>query len=381
MKRSSILSLLLIAVTSLLFVQCTHEIYEGADGINGIDGANGEFVCTQCHSDTHRQPIYDAYAISGHANGTSWERGTRASCAQCHNNQGYVDFFSGIYADEDGNPTANPDGYGYSSPITCTGCHSDHRSFDFENDGQDYALRNIDAIQLIVDDGYFIDLGLSNTCVACHQPRRSGPEDDGNGTFTMTSTHWGPHHGPQSTMLEGIQGMHIPGSANYPNVGSAAHRTGSTCTSCHMAETTDGSDGSHTFYPSLNACIACHTNGVPEEVSGLAAEMGLLEVLLENVIGWEYEYEVDEDGELILDENGDPIIVLDGNGDPVILEVHGIIHDGHPNTGSFGEGAVFTILEAEAAWNYLFVEEDQSGGLHNPTYSKALIRNSIESFD
>ena len=96
---------------------------------------------------------------------------------------------------------------------------------------------------------------------------------------------------------------------------------------------------------------------------------------------WEYEYEVDENGDLILDENGDPIIVLDGNGDPIILEVHGIIHDGHPNNGSFGEGATFTILEAEAAWNYLFVLEDQSNGVHNPEYAKALIGNSIEALD
>ena len=109
--------------------------------------------------------------------------------------------------------------------------------------------------------------------------------------------------------------------------------------------------------------------------------MSLLETLLENVTGWEYEYEVDADGEIIEDENGDPIIVVDGNGDPVILEVHGIIHDGHPNTGSFGQGATYTILEAQAAWNYLFIMEDNSGGVHNPTYAKALVRNSVEALD
>ena len=388
MKRSPILSLMLIAVTSLLFVQCTHEIYEGADGmdgangIDGVDGVDGDFICQECHSDTYRTPIHEAYALSGHATGTAYGyAGTRADCAQCHNNQGYIDYFSGLYFDEDGNPTPNPEGYTNPTPLNCNGCHSTHETFDFENDGPDYALRNTEAVQLMVDDGYFIDMGFSNTCITCHQPRRTGPEDDGNGEFTITSSHWGPHHSPQVTMLEGIEGELIPGSSNYPTVGSAQHRTGSTCTGCHMGETTNGSDGNHTFNPTFNACTACHTNGVPGEVSGLAANVDALLVLLENVIGWEYEYEVDEDGELILDEDGNPIIVVDGNGDPVILEVHGILHDGHPNTGSFGEGATFSILDAQAAWNYLFVTEDQSGGVHNPDFAKALINNSLEALD
>jgi len=148
-----------------------------------------------------------------------------------------------------------------------------------------------------------------------------------------------------------------------------------------MGETTDGFDGNHTKWPTDNACITCHTGGIPTEVSGLASDFELLATLLENVVGWEYEYEVDADGEIIEDENGDPIIVLDGNGDPVILEVHGIIHDGHPNNGSFGLGATFTIQEAQAAWNYLFIMEDKSEGIHNPAYSKALIRNSVEAID
>ena len=135
------------------------------------------------------------------------------------------------------------------------------------------------------------------------------------------------------------------------------------------------------MWPTENACVTCHSSGVPNEVGGLASDMALLSTLLENVTGWEYEYEVDADGEIVEDENGDPIIVLDENGDPVTLEVQGIIHDGHPNNGSFGQGATFTILEAEAAWNYIFVTNDSSEGIHNPAYAKALIRNSVEALD
>jgi len=60
------------------------------------------------------------------------------------------------------------------------------------------------------------------------------------------------------------------------------------------------------------------------------------------------------------------------------LEEVGILHevDGavHPVVGEY------TIAEAEAAWNYLLVMEDNSNGTHNPNYTKALVGNSLESF-
>lgn len=392
MKDLRFFGFLVILASSLLFIQCTHDPYvpadgiDGADGTNGTDGEDGEdgiegtASCVGCHSNSHRDSITASYSMSLHSIQTTMYNGqtlaeytNRTYCAQCHTNQGYIEFMeTGAIQNETALPTA----------ISCTSCHSNHKTLDFENDGPDYALRDVEPLQLIVDEDYHIDYGnTSNSCISCHQPRTSTPTDDGNGTFTLTSSHWGPHHGPQSTMLEGIQGAQIQGSMSYPVIASATHRANSSCVNCHMGETTNGLDGSHTMWPTDNACVSCHSTGIPTEVGGLASDMGILTTLLENVIGWEYEYEVDADGELILDEDGNPIIVLDGNGDPVTLEVHGIIHEGHPNNGSFGQGATYTILEAEAAWNYLFVTEDKSDGIHNPAYAKALIRNSIEALD
>jgi mono/diheme cytochrome c family protein len=262
------------------------------------------------------------------------EYANRTSCARCHTNEGFIEFMeTGAVQDTVPLPTR----------ISCTSCHSDHDTWDFENDGPDYALRSTEPIKLIVDDSYHIDYAnTSNLCVNCHQPRSSGPEDDGSGTFEITSSHWGPHHGPQSTLLEGIQGAQISGSMSYPAPQSATHRSESSCVACHMAKTTDGFDGSHTFWPSDNACIVCHTNGVPTEVAGLAGDLVTLEGLLENVVS--------QDGTVV-----------------------GIVHDGHPQEGTF------TLLEAQAAWNYLFIMEDRSEGVHNPAYAKALIRNSVEA--
>ena len=236
--------------------------------------------------------------------------------------------------DEYGVPIYSNNPVSIASRITCTTCHNLHQSFDFENDGNDYALRGLEPVTLITD-GSVIDFGpdRSNVCISCHQPRRTGPVDDGEGMFRVTSTHWGPHHGPQSTFLEGIQGVEIPGSQVYPAPQAATHRNSASCVVCHMAPTTDGSDGLHSVIPSENACLTCHQNGIPSQ-DFMQSDMATLAALLETI---------------------------------------GIVHDDHPVPGTY------TILEAEAAWNYLTVLEDASGGVHNPAYARSLIRNAIDA--
>jgi hypothetical protein len=300
---------------------------DGSNGVDGIDGVDGAASCTDCHSDTHREPIESSYPYSGHAAGAAvGYAGTRAGCAQCHSNEGYIDYMT--------HGATNPEGYANPTRIDCHTCHDKHGTFDFENDGYDYALRNFAPTILIVDPNYTIDFGdKSNTCASCHQPRTAPPTDiDGNGMFAVSSSHWGPHHGPQSTLLEGIQGAEIVGSEGYPGVASSTHRKESSCVECHMGEDSGNNDGLHSWIATSTACTSCHGNAVPE-VEGLAADMEELGHLLEEV---------------------------------------GIVHDGHPVVGDY------TITQAEAAWNYLLIMEDSSNGIHNPAYAKALIKNSIE---
>ena len=69
----------------------------------------------------------------------------------------------------------------------------------------------------------------------------------------------------------------------------------------------------------------------------------------------------------------EPIFEADG---VTPVPVVGILHkdsDGewHPQTG------LFDLTDAEAAWNFLLIYEDNSRGIHNPDYAKSLIKNSI----
>jgi hypothetical protein len=359
MKNLRLFGFLMLLASSSLFINCTSDPIQGpagvagadgTDGVDGVDGVDSTTDCRACHSFEYREPIQEGYAMSKHATGDTWEsRGKSESCAQCHNNEGFIDFQN--------TGAVHMDGYVISNPITCTGCHNEHRSFNFDEDGNDFALRTIDPVTLIVDSEETLDLanesdvlGLSNLCVNCHQPRTALPEDDGMGNYEITSSHWGTHHNPQSTMLEGIQGVLLPGSVSYPARASSTHRMESSCVNCHMAESSVASTGDHTFNPTLDACISCHDGATTFDVNGFQTEVE------------------------------DQLVVLAG----LLAQVPGIAPDGTtPITGIVINDdpieGTFPIIAAGAAWNYIFVFEDKSKGVHNPAMVEALLQNSIET--
>lgn len=361
----------MIIASSLMFIQCTSDPIagpqglagaDGIDGINGVDGTNGvdgmdsTASCVACHSESHRGPVEASYKLSLHAmDPLHTDRGTgdlintsdytnRGSCAQCHTSEGYIDYVSGFpVAPGGGYPDDLSYDYGKQT-ISCNTCHSSHSSFDFDNDGQDFALRNVAPVTLVYDDVTIIDFeGTSNNCTTCHQPRNSYAVPAGIDDYAITSSRFGPHHGPQSTLLEGILGANIAGSEAYPGSGADgdnSHRTGlgdvaSNCVSCHMGTTTDENDGLHSMWPTTNACTACHTNGAPTEVSGYAVDFETLKGLL--------------------------------------IAAGSLTESGSTVSGTY------PIAVAQATWNWKTLEEDKSNGVHNPKYAKALLKNSIEA--
>lgn len=349
MKNLRLLGFLMILASSSLFINCTSDPIQGPPGIpgeDGIDGVDATTDCRACHSLEHRAPIELGYSISTHASRNKVDG--RPNCARCHSNEGFIDQM------EFGE--VNPNGYAIISPISCSGCHDDHRSFNFEEDGNDFALRTLDPVTLIVDAQETIDftnesnlLGQSNLCVNCHQPRTALPEDDGTGFFEVTSSRWGTHHNPQSTMLEGIQGIQLAGSLPYPARASSTHRQESSCVNCHMSESSLATTGDHTFNPTLDACIVCHEGSTTFDINGFQTEVE------------------------------DQLEVLAG----LLAQVEGVDPDGAPITGIVIDDSpvlgTFPITAAGAAWNYIFVFEDQSKGVHNPAMVEALLQNSIET--
>lgn len=364
MKNSKLYSLILIFAVALLSIQCTTDPIPGEDGMDGLDGqdgldgAAGTAECAGCHNVEKSEEVHASYLFSGHYNETlddgqpisqyaNRSFGGTSSCAACHTNDGYTDWAEkGLSSVPFGDPSY-PTG---TQTITCTTCHDMHTSFDFEKDGYDYALRRIAPVTFIADESVTIDYGeefTSHTCATCHQPRstfESRLNDDGT---VNVNGRFGPHYGAQSTLLEGIQGAELDGYEYRRTDGTAAHRQGSSCTQCHMGESTGNNDGLHTKKPTDVTCAKCHDDVIPREVPGFDDDYKTLEDLLlaEGLL----KVEIDPD-------TGDEDIVIVPN-------------------------ATTDLIPAAALWNYRMLYYDHSHGVHNPRYAQDLLQNSIDALN
>jgi len=337
MKKQQITRLLTagIAVLGLMFTTSCEgpQGVAGANGTDGTDGVDGNAVCMECHNLTVKNEVTNQYLTSGHAAATTAARGSSKSCGMCHADQGFVETqYTG--QDTTATTTLNP------QPIQCHTCHSFHNSLDFENEPNS-ALRTTAAVDLLMyrADGLpsvTIDLGPgSNLCANCHQPRRSAP-DLAVDSFYVSSTHYGPHHGPHSTSLAGLGAAEIGTGYPAPGTGST-HATNADCITCHM----HGSD--HSWEPSLDGCNTseCH-NGSLTSVSNNSRQntfrtlMGTLETKLQTA---------------------------------GLLDM-----DGHPVKGTY------LTNQAAALYNYEWLVDDRSSGVHNFPYLETLLNNSIAQF-
>jgi hypothetical protein len=314
---------------------------DGTDGTNGTDGqpgVDGNVTCIQCHNTPNQDNKIAQFARSSHYGGEvddgreSWS----SSCVRCHTSQGFKEYAAGLTV---GGLT------GGENSFTCQTCHSIHSSFE----ATDYALRKSDAVNFIIDETVAFDGGNSNLCANCHQARTAEPNTAAPGTdFTITSTHYGPHHGPQANILAGFGFAEIAGSLSYPADMSATHYTGNgdgdaKCTGCHMTTGADLGEGGHTFMPPVEGCATCHTGATSFDINNAQTiNQGLLNDIRDELI---------------------TLGVVAGN------DTDGY----HPVTGTW------PMVQAQAYYNWVGLSEDRSLGVHNPAYVRALLTNTKEA--
>jgi len=295
-------------------------------------------VCFTCHGDNDFALVAarDQYDRSKHATGNTYNRNRLyssrySSCEPCHTNEGFV-------AMATGKPAAGDQ----FTPIACFTCHEPHTSGTL-------ALRYNSAVTLADDNVY--NKGLSNLCASCHHSRQ-----DVNTYVIANDTidnRFGPHHSNQSDMLLGTNGYEF---ADYDYDRTHAHANAQNgCLQCHMAAPLYGTGG-HTFvmlnedeeHENISGCnTGCHEGGVEEfdhhgEQTVVMGLLGDLEELLfdADLLEW-----VDEDGEMVLLPTEDRVIM--------------------------------TADSAGALFNYMFVREDRSEGIHNLSYAEDLLQSSI----
>jgi hypothetical protein len=228
--------------------------------------------------------------------------------------------------------------------MSCRTCHEIHTTYT----SADWALKTTDPVALDYGDKVY-DQGDGNLCANCHQTRHAFDEYVEDGIGSVTSTHWGPHHGPQAQVLLGIGGS----TAGSQSVHYMLVEDG--CPQCHLV------DGNHLFSPSANrhtitACQTCHADASNFDIGGTQTEVKALLTELEGLLV--------EKGMLVVEEH-----------DPwAEAKQTGITGDVEPVVGDYPEA------ETAALWNYILLQvEDSSNGVHNPSYTKALLQASIDA--
>ncbi|WP_321375183.1 cytochrome c3 family protein [uncultured Draconibacterium sp.] len=368
MNYKSISKLFMLGfILAFMFSSCTKEGPMGPAGANGIDGTNGtdgtdgvdgNVSCLVCHSAEVMDEITLAFATTKHVTGSSWARGTSSSCGRCHSSDGFVEYTR----------SGEAIGAAISTSMSCETCHDNHSSLE---EGITAPLRDVgDEVEFIANPGTSRDFEAGNLCATCHQARRPHTDyyaseaktatrtftgDDiavyqahgavgPNGSKTLnatkdtltvvfdiptthvytSSTHAGPHHGPQANIIAANIGtaQGVPFEAPHHN-----------CVNCHLHG--DAGGHGHTFAPDYpTMCNDCHGDLVDVEgdQAAIAARMAVVEAALEDI--------------------GAIHVAADGV---------------HPMYASLPKA------QWDAFWNFMCLWEDSSHGVHNFVYADQLL--------
>lgn len=300
-------------------------------------------VCAQCHDAPTHHSIVREYAISGHGmNKVQAEDSgvNRSSCARCHNGTGF-------YLSASGKALS---GTYDTMPIGCASCHDPH------SDANTHQLRKVSSVTLM--NGFETpDAGTGSLCMNCHQSRREAT------SYTKQwASHYSPHYGTQTDMFYGQNAVQfgdntITGISTHTQLADA-------CVTCHMSAATGDAAyllGSHTWKMSMTDSTGTVTEnvGVCESCHGPMSTFD--------------DIKAPED--------------YDGNGkvEGVQTEVKGMLAKLAAMLPKDNTGAVSTDSAdiagnpsyLKAVYDYLYVVNDGSYGVHNAKYTFAILTRAL----
>jgi len=347
----SITTLILFLSIALFNSAC--EGPEGPSGKDGLDGADGNGTCGTCHSESADEvnQIFNQYHLSKHNMGEVFEyTAGRIACGGCHSGDGFAE--AATLGQND--PVSKA-----TSKINCKACHTIHKNYN----ETDFALR-ISAGFNLRHTNAAIDLKEGNTCAKCHQARpytRTVP-DTIRPVGGKTYSRFGPHYGTPANVVTMNGPVKIEGSTAYPTTNPHLNLAKG-CVSCHMgSDPANPAVGGHTFLmPVANLakipeCLTCHD--AAKVASGALAKSVNADLATYRRI-------------LIDRDMLDTTQAFDHEGNYMVLGEYFATPD--------KKNVVYTNpKDVDVVLNYLYVAKDRSGGVHNPSYIKALIANGLE---
>lgn len=349
-----------VALQNVANIQC--ENCHGPGSLHAASSGDGSAIdiptntgqCNQCHD-----------APTHHFKGTAWENSMHAvtttdpagnaNCVGCHTGTGFIQRMSGISPITDTSYHA----------IDCSTCHEPHGN---TGPGTTRQIRNMESVTLA--DGTMIPLSGNDSrgypsnagegilCMQCHQARVNASTYVNN---TAGTAHYGPHVGPQTDMLMGTNGytygQSIPTSAHQFVVQNS-------CVTCHMQEVpaTDPGFlhvGDHTFTASytpaggqkqmlVGACQTCHGPDVTT-----------------------FDFP-------LFDYNGDGTIQgVQSEVQSLLDQLSTMLPPNNSVKTSLTIDSTWNQHQLQAAYNWQFVNNDGSRGIHNTAYAVGLLKASI----
>jgi hypothetical protein len=336
---------------------------------SGIAMSLDEAACGYCHDEEpyHRKSMQWKNSVHGIPNPTFEgvaNRPVSSGCNKCHSGWGFI-----RRIDPKTNDTRPEIGF---SQISCAVCHDPHRSELLPSQVRSLANVQLGDTVSVVTYG-----GMGKVCMQCHigrRPANSYVDNPGN-----LSIHFGPHYSNQADMLDGSNAIEY----GLPT-GSSGHKFAveNSCVTCHMQATPAAPSpardkvGEHTYamtwdggtpdnpvddFQHVAVCKTCH--GPIKSFDDIMAKAD-----------W------DDDGSI----------------EPTRHEIEGLLHrldellppNSTPDEVNTNYKWAATDppakiearkLLAKAWFNFRFVEEDRSMGVHNAGYAITLLRRSIAS--
>ena len=388
----------------------------GTNGTNGTNGKDANSTCLTCHSTAVMTAKQSQYELSKHFFGNTVSRNTKY-CARCHTSDGFKEITS-----QDKFVVSND--IPNAVRITCETCHS-HSTFEFGTDNGPLILTTTDPVYLnYYNNTKAQDFGkVNNLCCTCHQIRGATSVNytDAAGkvqTFNQlpyfpldvtkqnttvkytVGTSFSVHDGNQSNLFTGINGYEYSGKTYTRTWKHSANK----CTECHM-NTYDAAtkEGGHTLIVNEAACKTCHggvdkLTPIQTEIDGLRVQLG--EELVKKKV---FKKTTNSSGVVSYSavQSHDFYGTLFPTTQTTTLFATALVAANTVNPGptpsandllvyantvtmavdpdwALRIGREWKYGELGAAYNYGYINSELSKGLHNPTYARQILQNSID---
>ena len=329
-------------------------------------------LCNDCHGAKPKLPTYSArggYDYSGHKNNGNAYYANGDGCQQCHTHEGFVEYL------EKG--AIDPKSFvQYPSQPNCFTCHDPHKTGDL-------SLRK--NAKLSLADNTKVTMGKGNLCANCHQVRGKAQETVKATPANKVFGHWGAHHGPQSDMVVGTNAYEFSGKTYYSSVHATLIKDG--CVDCHMKYPQRRFGFSpelsgHSFRvgadihgsPVLNTtgCISqsCHTD--------------MKQVRDKDIFDYKAKADFDNDKQVepIQEEiQGLLDLFVNQKGTGYLQKLDPPMYKADGAWNQVNSKNVRSVNEMAALYNYKFVLEDRSRGIHNAPYTIQILYDTIKVLD